>query len=100
MGELRWTLQAADELEAITEFIAADSPYYANLFAINVFAAVERLAMFPGSGRIVAEIEDPEVRETLSGSYRIIYRVRNDAVEVLTIYHCARLLDPSRFIQE
>ena len=35
MVELRWTPQAADDLEAITNFIAADSPHYASLFAIE-----------------------------------------------------------------
>ncbi len=29
MAEVRWTPQAADDLEAITDFIAADSPHYA-----------------------------------------------------------------------
>ena len=51
MAELRWTPQAADDLEAITNFIAADSPHYASLFAIDVLASVERLRSFPGSGR-------------------------------------------------
>jgi len=50
---VRWTLQAADDLEAITEFMVADSPHYASLFAMDVLAAVERLVPFPYAGRIV-----------------------------------------------
>lgn len=53
MAEVRWTLQAADDLEAITEFMVADSPHYASLFAMDVLAAVERLVPFPYAGRIV-----------------------------------------------
>ena len=96
MAEVRWTPQAADDLEAITNFIAADSPQYARLFAMDVLVAVERLANFPNSGRVVPELKDPAIREILFGSYRIVCRVKGDLVEVLTVYHGARLLDPSR----
>jgi plasmid stabilization system protein ParE len=96
MAEVRWTPQAADDAEAITDFIAADSPQYASLFAIDVLAAVDRLAVFPRSGRIVPELNDPDIREVILGNYRIVYRIRPDLIEILTVYHGARLLDPSR----
>ena len=96
MGEVRWTPQAADDLEAVTDFIAADSPHYAKLFAMDVLKAVERLAVFANSGRVVPEASDPLVREILLGNYRIVYRVRETAAEILTVYHGARLLDPDR----
>jgi len=63
---------------------------------MDVLAAVERLADFPNSGRLVPELKDPVIREILFGSYRIVYRVKGDLVELLTVYHGARLLDPSR----
>ena len=65
MAEVRLTPQAANDLKGITEFIAADSPHYARLFAIDVLAAVERLSEFPHSGRIVPELKDSEIREIL-----------------------------------
>jgi len=98
MVEVRWTSQAADDLEAIVEFISADSPHYARLLAMDILEAVERLADFPQSGRIVPEIRAPEIREILLGNYRIIYRVRTEAVEILTVYHGARLLDPRHLL--
>lgn len=96
MAEVRWTPQGADDLEAITEYIAEDSPHYANLFVMDVFAAVERIGDFPHSGRVVQETRDQSLREIVLGNYRIIYRVKTDLVEILTVYHGARLLDPSR----
>jgi len=63
---------------------------------MDVLVTVERLADFPNSGRVVLELKDPAIREILFGSYRIVYRVKGDLVEVLTVYHGARLLDPSR----
>ncbi|NTW82069.1 MAG: type II toxin-antitoxin system RelE/ParE family toxin [Chlorobiaceae bacterium] len=94
MAQIRWTHQAADDLEAITMFIAADSSSYAKLFAIDVLSVVDRLSEFPMSGRVVPELYDPSVREVLFGNYRIVYRLNGDQVEILSIYHSARLLDP------
>lgn len=71
MAEVRWTPQAADDLEAITEFIAQDSSEYASLFALDVVAAVERVALFPQMGRIVPEVNNPLIREVILGNYRI-----------------------------
>lgn len=96
MAEVRWTPQAADDLDAIAEFISQDSPHYSSLFVLDVLCAVDRLIQFPKSGRIVPEINDPLVREVILGSYRIIYRLRQDLVEILTVFHGSRLLDPSK----
>ncbi len=96
MAEVRWTPQAAADLELIAEFIAHDSTHYASLFVIDVLDAVERLVHFPESGRIVPEKNDPKVREIILGNYRIVYRRRADVAEILTIHHGARLLDPAQ----
>lgn len=96
MAQVRWTPQAADDLEAIAEFIAKDSPHYSALFVLDVLHAVERLGPFPKSGRVVPEINDQLIREVILGSYRIIYRVQKDLVEILTVFHGSRLLDPSK----
>jgi toxin ParE1/3/4 len=94
MVEIRWTEQAAEDLEAIAEFIANDSPHYASIFCIDILAAVERLVVFPDRGRVVPEWSNPNVRELILGNYRIIYRRREDVVEILSVYHSSRLLDP------
>jgi len=96
MAEIRWTRHAAADLEAITEFIANDSEVYAQLFAVDVLDAIDRLVAFPESGRIVPEADNPTIREIILGNYRIVYRFRNETVEILTLYHGARLLDPSK----
>ena len=63
---------------------------------MDVLAAVEQVADFPHAGKVIPEIRDPALRETVLGNYRIIYRVRSELVEVLTVYHGARLFDPSQ----
>jgi len=96
MAEVRWTPQAADDLDAIAEFISQDSPHYSSLFVLDVLHAVSRLIQFPKSGRVVPDVNDPAIRELILGSYRIIYRLRQDLVEILTVFYGSRLLDPSK----
>ena len=96
MVEVRWTPQAVDDLESITSFIAKDSPYYARLFAIDALGAVDRLPKFPRSGRVVPELKNPVIREILLGNYRIVYRLREELAEILTVYHGAKLLNPGK----
>jgi plasmid stabilization system protein ParE len=88
---IRWSSQAADDLEAIRSFIGRDSPYYARLVVQRIAAAIDQLATFPQMGRVVKEIGDPSVREVIVGAYRVVYRYRHDAVEIATIFHSARL---------
>jgi len=52
----------------------------------------EAMALFPQSGRMVPEKKDPLIRESIVGSYRIIYRVDevNKVVALARIWHSAR----------
>ena len=92
MAQIRWAPQAADDLEAIAEFIGLDSPHFASLFVLDILAAIEWLEEFPQLGMVVPEILNPAIRERILGSYR----VKLDKVEILTIYHGARLFDLSK----
>jgi addiction module RelE/StbE family toxin len=97
MARLIWTTQALEDVEAICQFIARDAPRYAQVFATQVFEAVERLQTFPESGRSVPEVGQENIREIIHGNYRIIYRLTNDVIQILTVYHSARRLDASQF---
>jgi plasmid stabilization system protein ParE len=94
VAEVTWTSQALDDLEAVCLFIARDSPHMASVFAARAFDAVDRLADFPDSDRVVPEVCQSAIREIFVHSYRIIYRHQGDVVTILTVHHGARLLDP------
>ena len=93
MAEIKWTLQAADDLESIAEFISKDSPYYARLLISDMLSVVDRVGLFPSSGRCVPEADNLDLREIIVADYRIIYRSNPPVVEILTVYHAARLFD-------
>ena len=92
--EVRWTEAALEHVRAIRDFIAADSPFYAERTAERLLGRSEQLADHPRSGRVVPERGDPDVREVIEGSYRIIYQVGPARVEVLAVVHGRRELPP------
>jgi plasmid stabilization system protein ParE len=96
MVPVNWTPQAADDLEAICLFIARDSPQLAATFADRVLRATDRLAEFPRSGRIVPEMQIESIQEIIVASYRLIYRVRSGGVQLLTLHHGARMIEPQK----
>lgn len=91
---LRWSAEAVRDLEAIHDFIARNSPRYAAMVAGRLVAAVDRVREYPESGRVVPELGDPVVREVIHGAYRIIYELRGDAAEVLTVFRGSRQFPP------
>ena len=87
---LEWTEPAVEDLQGIVDYIARDSPLYATAVAEKIVLAVERLASFPRSGRIVPEANDPRVREIIVQSYRAMYRIKQRKVQILAVIHGAR----------
>ncbi|MBN3926134.1 type II toxin-antitoxin system RelE/ParE family toxin [Nostoc sp. NMS4] len=100
MAQINWTNQALADLEAIGDFISRDAPSFAQVFVNRVFLSVERLENFPYSGRIVPEISQDNIREIIFGSYRIVYLVNNDRVNILTIFHSSREIKSSDLSSE
>ncbi len=87
-----WSKRASDQLDAIFEYIALDSPVYTLRFVETLISNVELLSTQPLSGRIVPEENDPNVREFQVHPYRVIYSTLDNQIEILTIIHSARLL--------
>ena len=86
--------QALRDVESIRVYIAQDSRRVPDLVAGRIMKAVERLREFPESGRRVPERNGPEIREVIEPPYRIVYRLRTDVVEVVTVFRGSRLLPP------
>ena len=86
MTLVAWSSESIRDVESIRAFIAQDSPVYAELVARRIVAAVERLHVFPESGRIVPERQDPEIREVIVAPYRLVYRLRTGTVEIVTVF--------------
>ena len=88
--KIRWTDPAVESLRNLHGYIAKDSAVYASSFVQRVILAAERLTDFPRLGRVVPEADEETIRELLCQNYRIIYRIRNELIEILTVIHGRR----------
>ena len=72
-------------LDGVAEYIARDNPDAARSLVAKVRDVAEQLATYPYLGR-ASERED--VRESVvHRHYLVSYRVRQDCVEILQIWH-------------
>ncbi|HSB09130.1 MAG TPA: type II toxin-antitoxin system RelE/ParE family toxin [Blastocatellia bacterium] len=88
--KLFWTEPAIQDLSDLRDYIAADSDLHAAAFITSIVTRAERLTIFPMIGRVVPEAQAESIRELLFRSYRIIYRVVGERVDVLAVIHGSR----------
>ena len=86
MTLIRWTEQAAQDLEDIKTFISKDSPAYALAVVSKLYNAVSQLEIFPESGRIVPERGQSDIRELVRPPFRIVYRRRAEVIDILLVF--------------
>ncbi|MBN2313008.1 MAG: type II toxin-antitoxin system RelE/ParE family toxin [Sedimentisphaerales bacterium] len=91
--QLIWSPQAIEDIEAIAEYIARDSTFYAESTVERIFQAPEKLLQFPQLGRVVPEKNDESIREIFVFQYRIIYEIQASEIHVLTVVHGKRILE-------
>ena len=90
---ISWTREALEHLIEIEEFTAKGSPARAATFVDELVDHAEiAVADNPQIGRMVPEIARPEIRELIYRKYRIVYRVTENSVEILTVFEGHRLL--------
>jgi len=87
-----WSYEATADLQALAEYIAKDSPYYAAAFIREIRDASRSLNEFSERGRIVPELNNPEIRELFIKEYRLIYGIEDARVVILGIVHGRRNL--------
>jgi toxin ParE1/3/4 len=89
--KLVWTERSLTDLEAIGDYIARDNAAAAERWVLHLISVAEKAALLPFAGRRVPELARDDVRETFARAYRIVYRVKDDRVEVLTVFEGHRL---------
>lgn len=90
-----WSPAALDDLRGIADYIAEDSPFYAEAVVSKIIEVSDTLAEHPNRGRIVPDWGLPDFRERFIYSYRLIYQVSEEGVVVLAVIHGRRQLDDS-----
>jgi toxin ParE1/3/4 len=95
-----WSPMAIDRASEIADYIAQDKPSAAEKWIKSVFSKVEQLKSSPKIGRIVPEIGNEHFRELIYRNYRIIYRIEEAQISVLTIRHGKQILPISEIMVE
>ena len=91
---VHWTNRALDHLLSIHGYVAQNSDIYADRLIDRLTRRSEQIALFPQSGRMVPEYQRADIREVIERPYRIIYRVKEEQIDVLSVIHSAQRLPP------
>ena len=87
--KVRWTMPAANQLQSIYEYIAANNRMAAYRTVRRIREAILLTAQMPYSGRIGRVEGTREI--TVSGtSYLVAYRIVENMIHVLAILHGAQ----------
>lgn len=90
--KIEWTRRARRDVLEIGDYIARDKPMAAARWVRRLIDTAERMALFPSSGRLVREVDRPDVREVILENYRIVYLVGETRIAILTVFESHRLL--------
>lgn len=94
MARLTWAPAAIDDLNAIGEYVARNSPHYARIIVRDIRKLARSIPQMPRLGSMVPEYDRDDLRERLYHNWRIIYRIRGTDIEIVRIIHGARQLPP------
>ncbi len=90
--KVHWTDRAKQRLKLIHDHIAKDAPFVASSVVERLLRRSLQIGEFPQSGREVPEYQREDVREALERPYRILYRIKHDRIDVITVMHYRQLL--------
>lgn len=95
-----WTENSEIDLDDLYEYIAKDSPIYAERFVDRILSEVADLAIAPRMGKMVPEANSDVIRERIVQSQRVIYLINDEhqIISILALVHVRRDLinDPEK----
>jgi toxin ParE1/3/4 len=85
-----WTEHARQMLDEAVAYIAQDAQPAAERLLSEALDAASSLDVFSERGRIVPELDQPNIRQLLVQRYRLLYEVTRSEVHILAFVHGAR----------
>jgi toxin ParE1/3/4 len=87
--QLRWSEEAANDLERITNYLFEQTPQHAPELVRAIYKAPSALLTFPHRGR---PGKNESTRELVLSPlpYIVVYRIAADAIHILPILHGAQ----------
>ncbi|MDH7512470.1 MAG: type II toxin-antitoxin system RelE/ParE family toxin [Clostridiales bacterium] len=91
--EVIWAESAEKDLISIIDYISIDSPFVAHEKFKEIQTKASNLKIYPERGRIVRELQEQGIiqyRELIISPWRIIYRISEKKVYVLSVLDSRR----------
>jgi toxin ParE1/3/4 len=87
---VEWSRQAVDDLASLRAYIAKDDPAAAQRVVLHIIYSIEEL--LAGQSQMGRPGRVPGTRELVvpRTSYIVPYRIRDNRIQVLRVYHGAR----------
>lgn len=95
--QVTWSPEALDDIDDIAEFHHKKDALYAQVVVEELIARSRNLRYHPLRGRQVPELEGIDYREVFVYSYRLIYRVIEQNVEVIAVITGKMPMEVERF---
>lgn len=97
--KLLWTQEALLRLQEIEEYISRENPIVAMEFVDKLISVAETIIDYPEKGRIVSELSLENIRELIHKNYRIVYLVKKNSVDILTVFEGHQLLKKEEIVK-
>jgi len=104
--EVNWTEIAINDLSRILEYLAIDDFMAAQKVYLRIKEKAKKLEILPFRGRVIPELKELNIesyREIIENPWRIIYKVENNVVFVLSVIDGRRNVEDillERFLSE
>jgi addiction module RelE/StbE family toxin len=97
--KLLWSEEAITKLQEIDKYISKDNPDAALDLIDKIFSLAETIIENPEKGRVVPELSLQQIGEVLYMNYRIVYIIRKNSIEILTVFEGHKQLDKEEIIK-
>ena len=88
-----WTEAARTDLDEVAEYVARADPGEAGRIVAEALRRADDRAMFPESGSIVPEANEPQMREVIvKRSFRLIYELSPGQITIIAFIRARRKL--------
>jgi plasmid stabilization system protein ParE len=94
---VQFAVSAEQDLDAIVTWYDSQLvPEVGQRLVAAVIEHVEQLEVFPESGTVTPEFDNPLLRELHLPPFRIVYRIEGaDLVSIVRVWRSERLMDPA-----
>jgi len=89
--KIRFTTEGKKQFLAVLAYIARNNLAAAQKFRETAEHALKRIERFPNSGRMIPDFPDLPYRELVVASYRFFYRLKENTLWVVGVWHGAQV---------